>query len=112
MGNFERSLLNTHRNTYSHQLEQFLAAITPSNPQRFRFKLKRSHFKPQLLHFKLKNSRFKPQHSHLEPQTSNRWGKKTYTNSINDCNTSLDKDAMNRVSTRWPICRILLVNWY
>jgi hypothetical protein len=24
----------------------------------------------------------------------------------------LDKDAMNRVSTRWPICRILLANWY
>ena len=35
-----------------------------------------------------------------------------YTNSINDSNTSLDKDAMNRVSTRWPICCILLVNWY
>ncbi|MGJ5633958.1 hypothetical protein [Nostoc sp. CALU 1950] len=25
--------------------------------------------------------------------------KLTYTNSINDCNTSLGKDAMNRVST-------------
>jgi hypothetical protein len=24
----------------------------------------------------------------------------------------LDKDAMNRVSTRWPIYRILLANWY
>ncbi|MEH1815771.1 MAG: hypothetical protein V7K26_05970 [Nostoc sp.] len=29
-------------------------------------------------------------HSHSSP---------SYTNSINDCNTSLGKDAMNRVST-------------
>ena len=32
------------------------------------------------------------------------------TNSINDCNTSLGKDAMNRY--KWSICRILFSNWY
>jgi hypothetical protein len=35
----------------------------------------------------------------------------TYTNSINDCNTSLVQDAMNRVSTM-SICRILFSKWY
>jgi hypothetical protein len=34
-----------------------------------------------------------------------------YTNSINDCNTSLVQDAMNRVSTM-SIYRILFSKWY
>ncbi|MHC0065785.1 hypothetical protein ACWATR_23265 [Nostoc sp. UIC 10890] len=36
------------------------------------------------------------------------------TNSINGCNTSLGKDAIHRVSTRWSICRIFFqigMNW-
>ncbi|EHC09678.1 hypothetical protein [Fischerella thermalis] len=51
---------NTHTNPHNHRLEQFLAAITPANPQY-------SPFKPQRFCLKLKNSR-------LEPQTSNRRG--------------------------------------
>ncbi|OKH13064.1 hypothetical protein NIES592_15650 [Fischerella major NIES-592] len=42
---------NTHTNPHNHRLEQFLAAITPANPQY-------SPFKPQHSRLKLKNSHF------------------------------------------------------
>ncbi|MEH1893253.1 MAG: hypothetical protein V7K92_28875 [Nostoc sp.] len=40
-----------------------------------------------------------PHRGHSQPEALNEVIDLTYTNSINDCNTSLGEDAMNRVST-------------